>query len=75
MATQQSSPAPATIPGTKSNYLMEMLTELKKTTWPTKQEAVRLTSLVLAVIVALSIYMGILDWLLTLIVQKTGLLK
>ena len=75
MATQQSSPAPAVVAGQKSNYFMEMFTELKKTTWPTKHEAMRLTSLVLAVIVALSIYMGILDWLLTTLVQKTGLLK
>ena len=75
MATQQSSPVPATIAGQKSNYFMEMFIELKKTTWPTKQEAMRLTTLVLGVIVALSIYMGILDWLLTIIVTKTGLLK
>ena len=57
------------------NYLQEVLTELKKTTWPTKQEATRLTTVVIGVIIALGIYMGLLDWLLSTLVSKFSLIK
>jgi preprotein translocase subunit SecE len=43
------------------NFLNEVITELKKTTWPTRQEALRLTYVVIAVIIVLGVYMAILD--------------
>ena len=50
-------------PGLKNanNVLQETLVELKKTTWPTRQEANRLTLVVIGIIIALGIYMGGLD--------------
>ncbi len=57
------------------NYLQEVLVELKKTTWPTKEEATRLTFVVIAVIIALGIYMGALDYLLSTVVTKFQILK
>ena len=43
------------------NTLRETIVELQKTTWPTRAEANRLTMVVIAVIIALGIYMGLLD--------------
>ena len=43
------------------NTLKETLVELQKTTWPTRAEANRLTAVVIGVIVALGLYMGLLD--------------
>ena len=43
------------------NTLQETLVELKKTTWPTRTEANRLTAVVIGVILVLSLYMGLLD--------------
>lgn len=57
------------------SYLQEVVTELKKTTWPTHQEATRLTLVVIAVLVALGVYMGLLDWGLSILVNKFSLIK
>ncbi|HZT42597.1 MAG TPA: preprotein translocase subunit SecE [Chthonomonadaceae bacterium] len=57
------------------SYLQEVVTELKKTTWPTNQEATRLTLVVIAVLVALGIYMGALDWGFSVLVSKFSLIK
>jgi len=59
----------------KSTFFTELWTELKKTTWPSKEEANRLTGVVLGVIVAVAIYMGTLDFLLSFIVKKFSLIK
>ena len=61
--TMQEQPAPAEVtPPGRQNFLNEVLTELKKTTWPTRPEALRLTYVVIAVIIILGIYMAILDY-------------
>ncbi|HZP82204.1 MAG TPA: preprotein translocase subunit SecE [Chthonomonadaceae bacterium] len=57
------------------NFLQEVLVELKKTTWPTRQEANRLTLVVIVVIAVLGAYMGILDFLLSTIVAKFQIIK
>ncbi|HZO88414.1 MAG TPA: preprotein translocase subunit SecE [Chthonomonadaceae bacterium] len=57
------------------NYLQEVWVELKKTTWPTREEATRLTMVVIAVIIVLGFYMGFLDYLLSTIVTKFSLIK
>jgi preprotein translocase SecE subunit len=56
-------------------FFQETWIELKKTTWPTKQEANRLTGVVFGVIVAVSLFMGTLDWLLSFIISKFSLIK
>jgi len=57
-----------------TNFLQETVVELKKTTWPSKQEAWRLTAVVIGVIAALGVYMGTLDFVLTKIVDKFSIL-
>ncbi len=71
--TLSTEPAPAPRSGNK--YLQETITELKKTTWPTKQEATRLTGIVVGVIVVLGTYMAILDGVLSTLVNKFSLIK
>jgi len=58
-----------------TNFLQETIVELKKTTWPSKQEAWRLTAVVIGVIAALGVYMGTLDFVLTKVVDYFSILK
>ncbi len=48
-------------------YFRQTWAELKKTSWPTRQEATRLTGIVLAVTVAMSVMLGLVDWLFSLL--------
>ncbi|HEV2474824.1 MAG TPA: preprotein translocase subunit SecE [Chthonomonadales bacterium] len=57
------------------NYISEVWTEMKKTTWPTREEATRLTLVVIVVIVVLGFYMGFLDWVLSSLVSKFSLIR
>jgi len=57
------------------NFINEVLVELKKTTWPTLPEAWRLTTVVLGVIVAIAVYVGLIDFILTLLFNRLHLIK
>ena len=57
------------------SFLGETLVELKKTTWPTRDEAIRLTLVVIGVIFVLGIYMGLLDAVLSFLVHRFSLIK
>jgi len=46
-------------------YFTEVRAELRKVIWPTRREATNLTLIVSAVTVAMSIFLGLIDWLLT----------
>jgi len=46
-------------------FFKEAKTELKKVTWPTRQEAIRLTEIVIGITVAVGLYIGALDYLFT----------
>ena len=46
-------------------YFREARAEMRKVTWPTRQEALHLTGIVLAVTVAMSIMLWVLDILVT----------
>jgi len=50
-------------------FLKEVRSELKRVTWPTRQEAVRLTSVVIFVSILVGIYIGALDYLFTKIME------
>jgi len=69
MATANEKQATVTrAPGFVTNtvrFIEEVIVELKKTTWPTPREAWRLTMVVLAVIIVVAVYVGIIDFLLT----------
>ena len=53
-----------TIRRKKSRFAVvrDIIDELKKVVWPTRQEAIRLTLMVLAVCVAVGIFLGALDY-------------
>ena len=60
--TMEQQPIPLeAAPAQKQNFLSETYTELQKTTWPTRAEALRLTYVVIAVIIVLGLYMALLD--------------
>ena len=48
-------------PNRLQRYLRETLGELRKVSWPTRQEATNLTIVVLIVIIAMSTFLGLLD--------------
>jgi preprotein translocase subunit SecE len=50
-------------------YLRETRAELRKVTWPTREEAINLTYIVLGVTLAFALFLGLLDWLFTQIFQ------
>jgi preprotein translocase subunit SecE len=57
-------------------YFRQTWAELHKVHWPTRQEATNLTLIVLAVTVAMSAFLGVVDWLsalfFSLLVDITG---
>ena len=48
-------------------YFRETWFELKKVSWPTRREAVNLTIIVILVTLFLSIVLGLLDWIYSMI--------
>lgn len=59
----ESAPANASAPGPRGHsFLHEVWVELQKTVWPTWPEAWRLTVVVMAVIIALGIFVAVIDY-------------
>jgi preprotein translocase subunit SecE len=48
-----------------SRFISETVGELRKVSWPTRDEALRLTAIVMMVLIASSIFLGAIDALLT----------
>jgi len=46
-------------------FLAEVKSELSKVVWPTRAQAIRLTAIVIGVSVAVGLFIGVLDFLLT----------
>jgi len=46
-------------------YFRETRAELKKVTWPTRKEALRLTGIVLATTIGFALFLGVMDWVLS----------
>lgn len=46
-------------------FLKEVRSELKRVVWPTRQEAIRLTMVVVIVSALVGVYIGALDYILT----------
>lgn len=44
-------------------YVKETRAELRKVTWPTRQEAINLTAIVVAVTTAMAAFLGVVDYL------------
>jgi len=51
-----------------SSFLKEVQAELKKVVWPTRQQAIRLTIIVVVVSLVVGLYVGMLDYALTKLV-------
>lgn len=49
------------VKNTVAQYLRESFSELNKVTWPTKNQAVRLTLIVLGFTLVIAIFIGLLD--------------
>jgi preprotein translocase subunit SecE len=50
-------------PNALATYLRETRGELRKVTWPTREEAQRLTAIVLGVTLVMALFLGTLDFL------------
>lgn len=53
-----------------ANYLRESYRELKKVVWPTKQETINHTVLVIGISLGVAIFLGALDFLFTWLFEK-----
>lgn len=54
------------MPGTNANplqFLKEVRSELKKVVWPTREEAIKLTALVIAISLVVGFFIGALDFI------------
>ena len=51
-------------------FLVQTQDELKKVSWPTQQEVIRLTAAVLIVSIAVGLYIGGIDFILTSITER-----
>ena len=47
--------------GPKFRFIGEVVSELRRVTWPTRQETMRLTIMVVAVATAIGLFLGIFD--------------
>jgi len=45
-----------------ARYLKGVRSEMRKVTWPSREATLRLTGIVLAVTVSLSVALGVVDW-------------
>jgi len=50
-------------PNAIQRYYRETVGELRKVSWPTRQEAINLTGITLLVVVTMSAFLGMLDYL------------
>ncbi len=50
-------------------FYRETMAELRKVVWPTRDEAVRLTIIVIVVVIAMSIFLGTIDYILSQILR------
>lgn len=51
-------------PAVTRNFATDIVEELKKVTWPSRQETIRLTVIVIGISLIIGLYLGIIDILL-----------
>ncbi|MBL7159888.1 preprotein translocase subunit SecE [Candidatus Microgenomates bacterium] len=51
------------------NYIKVSISELKKVEWPTREQAIRHTILVIAISLVVAAFLGIVDFILTRVLQ------
>jgi preprotein translocase subunit SecE len=52
------------------DYVRDTKGELKHVSWPTRKQAMAFTALVIVLSIAVSIYLGLFDFLFTFLVEK-----
>ncbi len=57
-------------PDARPQFFREVVSELKKVTWPTRQQTVNLTTLVIVVSLIVGIVMGAVDWIFLQVVDR-----
>ena len=55
--------APKRKPSKLEKWWNETLGELRRVTWPTKDDAIKMTKIVLVVVVAMAAFLGIIDFI------------
>ena len=68
--TRQTDQRPATQPAIRFQFIREVVSELKKVVWPTREEATRLTIMVFVVAGTVGILLGVIDIGFSLLVRK-----
>ncbi len=56
--------------GSRFNFFANIIAELRKVTWPTRQEAIRLTIMVLAVCAVAGVFLALADYGFTELVKR-----
>lgn len=70
MARAKSAKKSSEQPNAVVRYLRETRGELRKVTWPTRQESQRLTAIVLGVTAVMALFLGTLDFVFSNLVQS-----
>jgi len=52
------------------HFLREVYGELRRAVWPSREEVVRLTALVIALSLAMALFLGVVDFLFSLLVSR-----
>lgn len=52
------------------HYFEEARTEFRHVNWPSRAEAIRLTSIVIGIALGLAVFLGFFDWLFTNIIKS-----
>ncbi len=52
-----------------ARYFRETRAELRKVVWPTREEALRLTTIVIVTVLAMSVFLGVVDFVFTQLVR------
>ncbi len=53
----------------RQNLVTDILGELRKVTWPTRKETIRLTTIVIVISLIIGVYIGIIDILLAKVLE------
>jgi preprotein translocase subunit SecE len=53
-----------------TTFLKEVRLEMKKVNWPTRQQTLRYTFIVIGISVAVAVYLGAMDFILTTLLNK-----
>lgn len=66
---QKSAPAAQPKPNALSRYVKEVRSELSKVIWPTREQAINLTIVVVVVMVVMSLFLGGVDTIFSGLIQ------